>query len=81
LGERSCIAQVGHERIRAFGHKALQSPRVASYDAHFLPFDSKKLAMIDPVFPLAPKITYVSSDTPAALSLEWFTFVSPFFQA
>jgi len=26
----------------------------------FLPFDSKESAMIEPVFPLAPKITYMA---------------------
>src|ERR1700731_4131861 len=46
----------------------------------FLPFDSKELAMIEPVFPVAPKITDVASVEPATLSLRVFTFVSPFFK-
>src|SRR4029077_2681760 len=44
----------------------------------FLPFDSKESAMIDPVFPLAPKITYMVSVETAILSLRLLTFVSPF---
>jgi hypothetical protein len=28
-----------------------------------LPADSRELAMIEPVFPLAPKITYISFET------------------
>jgi hypothetical protein len=34
--------------------------------------------MIEPVFPLAPKITYVTSVTTATLPLRLFIFVSPF---
>jgi hypothetical protein len=59
-------------------HKALQSPRVAAHDAHLLAFDNKESAMIEPVFPLAPKITYMASIETATLSLRLFTFVSPF---
>src|ERR1700730_1168492 len=44
----------------------------------FLPIDSKESAMIEPVFPLAPKITYMPSVETAILSLRLFTFVSPF---
>ena len=44
----------------------------------FLPFDSKESAMIEPVFPLAPKITYMGSVETATLPLRLFTFVSPF---
>jgi hypothetical protein len=29
----------------------------------FLPLESRKLATIEPVFPLAPKITYISFET------------------
>ena len=34
--------------------------------------------MIEPVFPLAPKITYMASVETATLSLRLFMFVSPF---
>ncbi len=43
----------------------------------FSPFNSRELAMIEPVFPLAPKITYMASVTTATLSLRLFIFVSP----
>src|SRR5258708_34297782 len=47
----------------------------------FSPFDSRKLAMIEPVLPLAPKITYMPSLTTATVSLGLFIFVSPFRRA
>src|SRR5258707_2255470 len=34
FGERSRIAQISRERFSAFVHKALESSRVASHDAH-----------------------------------------------
>jgi len=56
------IAHVGRDRLRAFAHKALQSPpRRAPRRATFSPFNSRELAMIEPVCPLAPKITYMAS--------------------
>jgi hypothetical protein len=39
----------------------------------FWPFASRKSAMIEPVFPLPPKTTYIASM--ATLSLELFMFV------
>src|SRR5580692_8118007 len=36
FGERNRIAHIASERLRAFTHKALQSPCVATYDAHLL---------------------------------------------
>ena len=44
----------------------------------FWPLDSRKLAMSEPVFPLAPKITFMPSLTAATVSLGLFIFVSPF---
>src|SRR5438874_8671434 len=36
FGERNRIAHIARERLRAFTHKAPQSSRVATYDAHLL---------------------------------------------
>src|SRR5208282_2830015 len=43
----------------------------------FLRLNSRASAMIEPVFPVAPKITYVASVTTAPLSLRLLIFVSP----
>jgi hypothetical protein len=43
----------------------------------FLPCNKKELAMIEPVFPLAPKITYIPSAAMATLSSSLFILVSP----
>src|SRR5580693_10067494 len=45
-----------------------------------LPSASRELAMIEPVFPLAPKITCMASAATATASLGLFIFVSPFFK-
>jgi hypothetical protein len=44
----------------------------------FLPSDSMESAMIEPVFPLAPKITCMASAATATASFRLFIFVSPF---
>src|SRR6202451_4201221 len=55
FGERSRVAQISRERC--------SRPESRPTTRTFWPADSRALAMIEPVFPLAPKITYISFET------------------
>src|SRR5260370_39228519 len=78
FGERCRVAHGGRERFRALAHKALQSPASRPTTRTFLPSDSRELAMIEPVFPLAPKIACMASVATAAVSLRLFILVPLF---